>query len=116
MTPSTIPPLPLTAAAESRDLDALLAAVSDAIQSLVAWDVAAFQSAVERQREICSRLRSQPGWRKLPESQATARQVRELTRVYDRLLQHSVHWTRTIQSILQAGHPFPRRASVHFRG
>lgn len=110
------PPLPIAAAPVPGDLDSLLAAISDAIQSLVAWDVDAFQSAVARQREICERLGCQTEWRKLPETQATARQVRELTRVYGRLLQHSTHWTRTILSILQAGQPFPRRASVHFRG
>ncbi|MGA3128285.1 MAG: hypothetical protein ABSD13_16405 [Candidatus Korobacteraceae bacterium] len=120
------------------ELDALLSAISAAIEALVAWDIAAFDSAVERQRSICDRLASlrcptsaavsrcgslpapagsSPALPYSPAAAATARKVRELNRVYDRLLQHSIHWTRTIHSILEAGgHSFPGRASVHFRG
>jgi len=129
-----------------REFDALLSAISAAIEALVAWDIAAFDSAVERQRAICARLASAagspapaagspapaagspalpdpapvagtPALPHSPAAAATARKVRELNRVYDRLLQHSIHWTRTIHSILEAGgHSFPGRASVHFRG
>ena len=103
--------------AGATELDALLPAISDAIEALVAWNITAFQSAVERQRAICDRLALQPGWRQLPGAVTTARKVQDLNRVYDRLLQHSIHWTRTIRSIHQAGgNPFPRRTSVHFRG
>lgn len=104
-------------AAASGELDSLLAAISEAIEALVAWDISSFESAVERQREICERLTQCSEWRALPAAAATARRVRELNCVYDRLLRHSVHWARTIQSILQAGgHSFPSRASVHFTG
>jgi len=99
------------------ELDALFAAISEAIEALVAWNVTAFQSAVERQREICERLARTSEWRQLPGTAASARRVQELNRVYDRLLRHSVHWARTIQSIHQAsGHSLLSCASVHFRG
>ncbi len=111
------PARPTHVAPISGELDALLASISEAMDALVAWDVTAFQAAVERQREICEYLAHQSEWRTLPGTAATARRVLELNRVYDRLLRHSVHWTRTIQTILQAGgHSFPSRASVHFRG
>lgn len=107
----------------SGELEALLAAIAGAIDALVAWDITAFDSAIERQRRICERLASIPcapaagSARLSPAAAATARKVRELNRVYDRLLQHSVHWTRTMHSILEAGgHSFSSRASVHFRG
>ncbi len=107
-------PIPPAGAAE---LDALLSAISEAIEALVAWNITDFDSAVERQRSICAQLALQPGWRQLPGAGAAARKIQDLNRVYDRLLQHSIHWTRTIQSIHQAnGNPFPRRTSVHFRG
>ena len=58
-----------------------------------------------------------PNGDSLPSAAATARKVRELNRVYDRLLQHSMQWTRTIHAILEAGgHTLPSRATVHFRG
>lgn len=115
------------------ELDALLSAIAGAIEALVAWDITALQSASERQRALCDRLAGQLGVPRdvtgdvtadgsagllfSPASAATARKVRELNRVYDRLLQHSIQWTRTIHSILEAGgHSFPTRASVHFRG
>jgi hypothetical protein len=103
--------------AEPGELDALLCAISDAIAALVAWNLTAFQAAIERQSAICEHLALKPEWRQLPGTAVTARQVQELNRVYDRLLRHSVHWTNTIQSILQAGgHTLPSHASVHFRG
>jgi hypothetical protein len=107
--------------ASPAELEALLAAISEAIEALVAWDHTAFQSVVERQRAICERLANLPagsaGAPLSPASVAAARKVRELNRVYDRLLQHSIQWTRTIHSILEAGgHSIPSRASVHFRG
>jgi hypothetical protein len=111
--PATLASVP---PAEPGELDALLCAISDAIAALVAWNVTAFQSAIERQNAICEHLALKPEWRHQPGTAAAARQVQELNRVYDRLLRHSVHWTRTIQSILQAGgHTLPS-ASVHFRG
>jgi len=104
------------AANETPDFDALSSAVSDAIDALVAWDITALQSAVERQSAICNRL----GANKLrwnPADAEAARKIRDLNRIYDRLLQHSVHWTRTIRSILEAGgYSFQNRTSVHFRG
>ncbi len=107
----------------SGELEALLAAIAGAIDALVAWDITAFDSAIERQRGICERLASIPcapaagSARLSPAVAATARKVRELNCVYDRLLQHSVHWTRTMHSILEAGgHSFSSCASVHFRG
>jgi hypothetical protein len=104
-------------AAGAAELDVLLSAISDAIEALVAWKITAFQSAVERQRAICDHLALHPEWRQLPGTAATAGKVHDLNRVYDRLLQHSIHWTRILQSIHQAnGNPFPRGASVHFRG
>ena len=48
------------------ELDALLASISEAMDALVTWDVTAFQSVVERQREICERLAHQSEWRALP--------------------------------------------------
>jgi len=127
-----LPTLPLVEPhPEPADLDALLSAISAAINALVAWDIAAFDSAVERQRSICARLASaaeilDKQRAALPQPLATAdptaflattRKIRELNHVYDQLLRHSIHWTRTMQSIHEAGgHSFSGRASVHFRG
>lgn len=111
-----IAPAPATPAG-SGELDALLSDISDAVEALVAWNIPAFQSAIERQSALCERLALNPEWRQLPGAAATARKVQELNRIYDRLLQHSIHWTRTLHSMLQAsGHPYARRSSVHFRG
>lgn len=85
-----------------RDLDALLAAISDGIDALVAWDVAAFQSAADRQSEICDRIAIHPRLPHSAEDAATVRKVCELNRVYNRLLQHSIHWTRTLRTILHS--------------
>jgi hypothetical protein len=104
------------------ELEALHAAISEAIDALVAWDNTAFESAVERQRAICQRLAASlparsAGTPVSTDSAAAARKVRDLNRVYDRLLQHSIQWTHTIHSILEAGgYSLPNRASVHFRG
>ncbi len=105
----------------SGELEALLAAVSEAIEALVVWDNTTFQTAVERQRAICERIAAKPAVSgRVPATSAaaaTARKLRELNRVYDRLLHHSMQWTRTIHSILEAGgYSRPSRASVHFRG
>ncbi|MGC2210605.1 MAG: hypothetical protein WA532_10890 [Candidatus Korobacteraceae bacterium] len=98
-------------------LEALLASISEAIDALVAWNLPAFQSAVERQREVCAHLAGHTEWRQAPNAAATARKVRELNRVYHRLLRHSMQWTRTLQSIFEAaGSPPPASATVHFRG
>jgi hypothetical protein len=107
-----------TNSAFHRELDALQSAISDAIKALVDWDIAAFHSAAERQSEICGRLAGiKNGWSQSPDATEAARQVQKLNRVYDRLLQHSIHWTRTVGSILEAGgHSFQNRATVHFRG
>jgi hypothetical protein len=106
-----------TPPAQPGELDALLAAISQAINALTAWDVAAFQSAIERQAEICDRIALKPGLGRPPASAAAVHRVQHLNRVYERLLQHSVHWTRTIHAILQAsGNLHSRRPSVHFRG
>jgi hypothetical protein len=114
---NTEPNKAIASLAESGDLDALLSAISDAIEALVAWDIAAFDSASERQSAICNRIARRPELHRLPTTAAAARKVRDLNRVYDRLLDHSVHWTRTIHSILQAGgHSLPSPATVHFRG
>lgn len=111
------PATPVAAACVPGELDALLAAINEAIEAMVAWNIADFDTAVERQREICERLARQTDWRQLPGTAATARRVRELNSVYDRLLQHSVHWTHILQSIFEAnGHSLGSRASVHFRG
>ncbi len=98
-------------------LDALLSSISEAIAALVAWNHPAFQSAVERQRAICDQLARHAEWRRNPNAAATAQKVRELNRVYDHLLRHSLQWTRTLQSIFEAaGSPPPGCATVHFRG
>jgi hypothetical protein len=103
--------------AESSDLDALQSAISDGIQALVTWNISAFESATERQRVICDRLTGKPELLQIPGTAESARKVQELNRVYDKLLQHSIHWTRTIHSIFEAnGHSLQGRASVHFRG
>ena len=103
--------------AGSGDLDALLVAVADGIDAVVACNFAAFQSAVERQRILCERLADDPEWRLLPGAAVTARKVQELNRVYERLLRHSVQWTRTLQSIFEAGGvPALPCTSVHFKG
>jgi hypothetical protein len=114
-TPATLANAP---PAKSGELDALLCAISEAIDALVEWNIPGFQSAVERQSAICESLALKQEWRALPGAAATARRVQDLNRVYDRLLQHSIHWTRVIHATLQAtgGNPYPRRASVHFRG
>jgi hypothetical protein len=113
MKPATLASAP---PAESGELDALLCAISYGIAALVAWNLTAFQAAILRQSAICEHLALNPEWRRHPNAAATARKVQELNRVYDRLLRHSVHWTHTMQSILQAGgHNLPS-ASVHFRG
>lgn len=99
------------------ELDALLSAISEAVNALANWNFPAFQAAIERQCAICDRLELTSEWRQHPGAAATARRVQELNCIYDRLLQHSVRWTRTIHSMLQAsGHPYARSASVHFRG
>lgn len=109
-------PVPMDTAG-SGDLDALLSAISEAIEALVAWNLPAFQSAVERQRTLCDTLAHRSEFLRSPAAAVTARKVKELNRVYDRLLRHSLQWTRTLQSILEAGgHPQPGCASVHFRG
>lgn len=102
--------------AEPGELDALSCAIAEAIDALMAWNPAALQAAIVRQSALCEHLALNPEWRNRPGATAAARKVRELNRVYDRLLRHSVQWTRTMQSILQAGgHTLPG-ASVHFRG
>ena len=103
--------------AESSELDALRCAISEAIAALVAWNITDFQSAVERQRVICERLALKPELRQLPGTAATVRKIQDLNRVYDRLLRHSMQWTHTLHAVFQAGSdPYPRPATVHFRG
>jgi hypothetical protein len=99
------------------ELDVLQSAISDAIKALAAWDIAAFESAVERQDAICGHLTSASnGWGRTPDVAEAAHTVQRLNRVYDRLLQHSAQWTRTVGAILQAGGHQPTGcASVHFR-
>jgi len=98
-------------------LDALHSSISEAIEALVTWNLPAFQSAAERQRAICGHLARHPEWHHAPNAAATAQKVRELNRVYHRLLRHSMQWTRTLQSIFEAaGNPSSSCASVHFRG
>ncbi len=107
----------LTANEEHGDFDALLAAISDGIEALVAWDITAFQSAAQRQASICGSIVSDSRLTEHPPDAGRLQKVRELNRVYDRLLQHSIQWTRTLRAILQAGgHQPSSHASVHFRG
>jgi hypothetical protein len=107
----------LAAHEEPGDFDALLAAISDGIEALVAWDIAAFQSAAQRQSSICDSIASNSRQPKHPPDAGRLQKVRELNRVYDRLLQHSIRWTRALRAILQAGgHQPSSHASVHFRG
>ncbi|PSH03184.1 MAG: hypothetical protein CXZ00_13525 [Acidobacteria bacterium] len=104
-------------ATDSSELDALLSAIAEAIQALESWDVTAFEGAVARQRAICKILPSITQWHQLPDTAAKARAVKEATRVYHRLLQHSIHWARVINAIFQAGgNPYPCRSSVRFKG
>ena len=99
------------------DLEALFSSISEAIEALVAWNLPAFQSAVERQRALCDHLVRHTEWSRGPNAPVAAQKVRELNRGYDHLLRHSLQWTRTLQSIFEAaGSPPPSRASVHFRG
>ena len=102
--------------AKREQLDALLAAISEAIEALVAWNVDAFQSAVEKQQKICGQL-ALASPRSCAEERDKARKVRELNRVYEHLLRHSIRWTRTMQSILRGGESVMlRRSSMHFQG
>jgi gamma-glutamyl phosphate reductase len=106
-----------TAPAESSELDALLCAISEAIEALVAWNITELQAAMARQSAICERLALKPELRRLPATAATVRKIQDLNRAYDRLLRHSMQWTRTLHAVFQAGgDPYPRRAAVHFRG
>jgi len=106
-----------TAHQEPDDFDALLAAISDGIEALVAWDITAFQSAAQRQFSICDSIASNSLLPEHPPDAGRLQELLELNRVYDRLLQHSIRWTRTLRAILQAGgHQPSSHASVHFRG
>jgi hypothetical protein len=98
-------------------LAALSASLEDGIQALVAWDMSAFGTAVERQGALCAGLSAVP----FPASAAQKtelRRTRELARQYGHLLRHSSQWTRTMRSILRAGghDPDSTRATVHLRG
>jgi hypothetical protein len=98
-------------------LDSLQSAISDAIEALVAWNIPAFECAVDRQRAACDCLAVKSDWRQFPGTAATAKKIHRLSQVYDRLLQHSVHWTRIVHSILERNRePFSPRSSVDFRG
>ncbi len=118
MTPLTTPPNPEPCEAHfCETLSDLSSAISSALESLVAWDVAAFDVAVAHQRELCDQLAAHPEWGGGSLVMAMARNVQCLNRVYVRLLQHSASWTRTSQSILHSGcNHYCGRASVHFRG
>jgi hypothetical protein len=94
--------------------DELLAAISDAIASLMAWDVTAFQNAVDRQAAICAALSPDAGLR-IHGSADSARKVLEMNRIYSRLLRHSIQWTRTLNIILQTGGD-RRSKRAHFQG
>jgi hypothetical protein len=96
-------------------LDALSAAIAEAIEALAAWDFTAFESAVERQRSLCDRIASGE-WCGGPQDTATASRIQRLNRIYRCLLRHSMHWTRIQRTIFEAGHGLPGRASMHFRG
>lgn len=101
----------------SSELDALLAAIAEGIDALVAWDVGAFQSAAQRQSELCDCIAANSALPRSTADKAVALQVRQLSRIYTRLLHHSIHWTHTLRAILQSGgHTSPSRASVDFRG
>lgn len=111
------PPAAVPAPESCGDLNELHAAVSAAIHALIACDHVAFQRAVERQQILCESLVGSAEWRRLPQAAATVDKIRELNRVYDRILRHSQRWARTLQSIFEAGGvPSPSSASKHFRG
>ncbi len=82
-------------------LEELMASVSGAISAMVDWDIEAFHASLSRQMAICAELAKFPQ----PSSQAaeTARRVIALNRVYRRMVEHSVQWTRTLNSINPAG-------------
>jgi hypothetical protein len=95
-------------------LDELLAAISDAITALMAWDAMAFQDAVDRQAAICAAFSSDASLL-IHGSADSARKVLEMNRIYSRLLRHSIQWTRTLNVILQTrGDRRSKRA--HFQG
>ena len=99
-TPATLADTP---PAEPSELDRLLCAISEAIEALVQWNIPAFQAAVDRQSAICEAPRPErKNGGSSPGTAATARRVQDLNRVYDRLLQHSIHWTRTIHATFRA--------------
>ena len=98
-------------------LAALSASLEDGIQALVAWDMDAFGTAVERQGALCAELSVAPLPARAAE-QAELRRTRELARQYGHLLRHSSQWARTMRSILSAGghDPDSARATLHLRG
>ncbi len=99
------------------DLDSLLTAIADGMNALVAWDIAAFESATHRQSQLCCRIASTSAMPRSAADKAAALRVRALSSIYARILQHSIHWTHTLRTILHdGGHALPCRASVHFRG
>jgi hypothetical protein len=81
------------------ELDALLLAITAAVEALLLWDVDSFREAAGQQRAICERLSSCGRLPLSTEIVRKARQIRELNLIYGRLLQHSIHWTKTLQAI-----------------
>lgn len=83
-------------------LEKLMASVSDAINAMVEWDVEAFQAAVARQMALCAELNQ---FAQAPSATASdaAQRVQALNRVYQRMVAHSIQWTRTLQSMMPSG-------------
>jgi hypothetical protein len=85
------PAAPVAAdSASTSELNALLMAISEAIEALVAWNLPAFQAAVERQRNLCDQLSRHCEWRQSPGAAATARKVRDLNCINDRIRLFSI--------------------------
>ena len=93
---------PLDGDAQVALLEELMASVSDAITAMVDWNIEAFHASLARQMSLCAELAKFPQ----PTSQAAAEAARRtlaLNRVYRRMVEHSVQWTRTLNSMNPAG-------------
>lgn len=109
---------PSSLAQEQRHTLALLAAsIEDGIKALIAWDMAAFGRAVERQGELCAELAAlaQPCF---CDDNNDLSRARELNRQYRFLLNHSSQWARSMRAILRTGghNPDAAGATLHLRG
>ena len=102
---------------QSHTLALLASSIEDGIKALVAWDMAAFGKAVERQGELCVELTAvaEPCFYN---DNDDLRRTRELARQYRFLLRHSSQWARSMRAILLAGghNPDAACATLHLRG